>query len=65
MAEIPALFAQRPIVLRQSKAAYYHAFVEALAMTFVDVPISLATTIIFSIILYFLAGLQRSAGQFL
>ncbi|KZT01955.1 pleiotropic drug resistance ABC transporter [Laetiporus sulphureus 93-53] len=64
MAEIPALFAQRPIILRQYKAAMYHPFVEALALTLVDVPITLMTMMVFSVILYFLAGLQDSAQQF-
>lgn len=65
MAEIPALFAQRPIVNRHYKAAMYHPFTEALALTIVDVPITVATIIIFSVVLYFLVGLQKSAGQFL
>ncbi|KAI0943006.1 hypothetical protein AcW1_002753 [Taiwanofungus camphoratus] len=64
MAEIPALFVQRPIVNRHSKAAMYHPFVEALALTLVDAPITAVTIIFFSVILYFLVGLQRSAGQF-
>ncbi|EMD36973.1 hypothetical protein CERSUDRAFT_114880 [Gelatoporia subvermispora B] len=64
MAEIPALFASRPILLRQSKAAMYHPFVESLALTLVDAPFSLITTICFALILYFLVGLQQSAGQF-
>ena len=65
MAEIPALFASRPIVLRQSKAAMYHPFVESLALTMVDVPFSFITTVAFAIILYFVVGLQQTAGQFL
>ena len=65
MAEIPSLYAQRPIVHRHAKAAMYHPFVEALALTIVDIPISLATLIIFSVILYFLVRLQQSASQFL
>ncbi|TFK52853.1 hypothetical protein OE88DRAFT_1627317 [Heliocybe sulcata] len=64
MAEIPALFAQRPIVLRQYKAAMYHPFVEGLAMTLVDIPVTVITLIVFSVIIYFLVGLQQSAGQF-
>ncbi|KAH9484099.1 Brefeldin A resistance protein [Psilocybe cubensis] len=64
MAEIPALYSQRPIVLRHQKAALYHPFVEALALTLVDVPISLVTSVVFSIILYFMVGLQRTASQF-
>ena len=65
MSEIPALFAQRPIVHRQSRAAMYHPFVEALALTLVDVPISFITQIIFGVLIYFLVGLSATAGQFL
>ena len=65
MAEIPALFAKRPIILRHQKAAMYHPMVEALALTLVDVPFTLATMIIFTIIVYFIVGLQVSAAQFL
>ncbi|KDR70391.1 hypothetical protein GALMADRAFT_254847 [Galerina marginata CBS 339.88] len=64
MAEIPALYSQRPIILRHQKAALYHPFVEALALTLVDIPISLVTTVVFGIIIYFMVGLQRSADQF-
>ena len=65
MAEIPALFAQRPIIQRHQKAAMYHPLVEALALTLVDIPFTLATIILFTIITYFIVGLQVSAGQFL
>ncbi|PFH49073.1 hypothetical protein AMATHDRAFT_148472 [Amanita thiersii Skay4041] len=61
MAEIPSLYAQRPIVLRHQRAALYHPFVEALAMTLVDIPIAILTIVVFSIILYFMVGLQRTA----
>jgi ATP-binding cassette subfamily G (WHITE) protein 2 (SNQ2) len=44
MAEIAALFAQRPIVLRQNKAALYHPFIEAVALTLVDIPITFCTS---------------------
>ncbi|KAJ6552975.1 pleiotropic drug resistance ABC transporter [Mycena capillaripes] len=64
MAEIPSLFTQRPIVLRHQKAAMYHPFIEALAMTIVDIPITFATTILFAIILYFAVHLQETAAQF-
>ena len=65
MAEIPALFAQRPIVHRQSRAAMYHPFVEGLALTLVDIPITFATMTVFAIVLYFLVGLQQKADKFL
>ena len=65
MAEIPTLFAHRPIILRHQKAAMYHPFIEAAAMTLVDIPITVATLAAYSILLYFIVGLQESAGQFL
>lgn len=65
MAEIPALFSQRPIVHRQSRAAMYHPFVEGLALTLVDIPITFFTMAIFSIVIYFLVRLQQTAAQFL
>lgn len=65
MSEIPALFAQRPIVIRHQKAAMYHPMVEALAMTLVDIPITLVTMTLFSVILYFVVKLQQTASQFL
>ena len=61
MAEIPALYAQRPVVLKHHRAAMYHPFVEALALTLVDIPIVATTLSIYSIVLYFMVGLQRSA----
>ncbi|OJT05939.1 Brefeldin A resistance protein [Trametes pubescens] len=64
MAEIPALFSQRPIVHRQSRAAMYHPFVEGLALTLVDVPITFITMVVFAILIYFLVGLEQSAAQF-
>ncbi|KAF8965800.1 ABC-2 type transporter-domain-containing protein [Flammula alnicola] len=64
MSEIPALFSQRPIILRHQKAAMYHPMVEALAMTLVDVPFTLVTIILFTVILYFIVKLQQTAAQF-
>ena len=61
MAEIPTLYAQRPIIYRQDKSGFYHPFVEALAFTLVDVPFSAATSIVFSLIVYFMIGFQKSA----
>ncbi|KAG2159222.1 ABC-2 type transporter-domain-containing protein [Suillus bovinus] len=64
MAEIPALFAQRPIILRHHKAAMYYPFIEALAHTVVDIPITFIIQAVFCVILYFMVGLQKSASQF-
>ena len=65
LSEIPALFGQRAIVVKHAKAAMYHPFVEAAALTLVDVPITFVTITVFSLIIYFMVGLQHSASQFL
>lgn len=65
MAEIPALFSQRAIILRHQKAALYHPFIEAAALTLVDIPITFATLIVFSAIVYESVRLQQTASQFL
>jgi ATP-binding cassette subfamily G (WHITE) protein 2 (SNQ2) len=61
LAEIPALFSQRPIVLRHQRGALYHPFTDALALTIVDVPVMFVNVTIFGILFYFLSGLQTSA----
>ena len=43
----------------------YYPFIEALAYTFVDMPIAFITLVVFCIVIYFVVGLQQSAGQFL
>jgi ATP-binding cassette subfamily G (WHITE) protein 2 (SNQ2) len=65
MAELGSLFAQRPIVLRHQKAAMYYPFIESLAHTVVDVPITLVIQTVFAVLFYILVGLQQSAAQFL
>jgi len=65
LSEIPALFNQRAIVVKHAKAAMYHPFVEAAALTLVDIPITFITIMVFSLILYFMIGLQATASQFL
>ncbi|CAE6441888.1 unnamed protein product [Rhizoctonia solani] len=64
MAEIAAMYSQRPIVARHQKAAMYHPFVEALALTVVDIPITFVTQVLFGIILYWMTGLQKDAAKF-
>ena len=61
MAEISGLFIQRRIIHRHKNGALYHPFVEALAFTLVDVPITFVILVVFGIIIYFMVGLQRSA----
>ena len=65
MTEIPTLFSQRPIVLRHHKAAMYYPFIEALAHTVVDIPITFVIQIAFGTTIYLLVGLERTISQFL
>lgn len=65
MAEIPALYAQRPITVRQSNWALYRPFIDQVALILVDIPMVFATTVLFSVTIYFMAQLQQSAQQFL
>jgi ATP-binding cassette subfamily G (WHITE) protein 2 (SNQ2) len=65
MSEISSLFSQRPIILRHHQAALYHPFIEAIALTLVDIPITAITLLIFSAIVYEAVRLQQSAGQYL
>ncbi|TDL19014.1 hypothetical protein BD410DRAFT_752633 [Rickenella mellea] len=64
MAEIPALYSQKPIVHRHQKGAMYHPFVESLALTVVQLPITFVIQFVFSVIVYFLVGLQHTARQY-
>jgi ATP-binding cassette subfamily G (WHITE) protein 2 (SNQ2) len=57
MAEIPALYAQRPIDLCHHKAAMYYPFIESLAHTVVNITIMFVIQGVFSILLYFLVNL--------
>lgn len=64
VAEIPGLFAQRPIVEKQNHYALYHPSAEALGSVIADMPVKLLASSLFSIIIYFLAGLRAEASNF-
>ncbi|KAF5374285.1 hypothetical protein D9758_004542 [Tetrapyrgos nigripes] len=62
MSEIPVLFSQRPVVIRQYRSALYLPFLEALSQTLVDIPISFFTTLIYSIIIYFMVFVRSMSA---
>ncbi|KAL9101511.1 MAG: hypothetical protein Q9163_003237 [Psora crenata] len=62
--EIHALYAQRPIVEKHSRYAFYHPISEAIASMICDLPTKLLTSIFFNIPLYFLTNLRRTASAF-
>ena len=62
--EINSLYAQRPIVEKQFSYAFYQPAAEAIAGITSDIPIKFLTSTVFNIVLYFMAGLHRTPGQF-
>ena len=64
LAEINNAFAQRPILMKQKSYSFYHMSVEALQHNISQIPIRLFTYTVFGLIVYFLANLNRTAGQF-
>lgn len=64
IAEISSLYSQRPIVEKHASYAFYHPATEAFAGIIADLPIKLVGGSVFNLIIYFMAGLHRSAGQF-
>lgn len=62
--EILTLYAQRPIVEKQSRYAFYHPSAEALASMLTDLPYKILNAIVFNLALYFLTNLRRTAGAF-
>jgi ATP-binding cassette subfamily G (WHITE) protein 2 (SNQ2) len=64
LAELTAVFQSRPILLKHKSYQFYRPAAFALAQTLVDVPLVFVQVFIFDIIVYFMAGLQRTASQF-
>ena len=62
--EILTLYAQRPIVEKHSKYAFYHPFSEAIASMLCDLPNKIATSVMFNVTLYFLTHLRRTPSAF-
>ncbi|KAF2804614.1 ABC multidrug transporter-like protein [Mytilinidion resinicola] len=64
LAELTAAFQSRPILLKHKSFSFYRPAAFAIAQTVVDVPLVLVQVLIFDIVVYFMAGLQRTASQF-
>jgi len=64
LAELSAAFESRPILLKHKSFSFYRPAAYAIAQTFVDVPLVLIQVVIFDIVVYFMANLQRTASQF-
>jgi ATP-binding cassette subfamily G (WHITE) protein 2 (PDR) len=62
--EILTLYAQRPIVEKQSRYALYHPSAEAVASMLTDLPYKILNTIVYNLVLYFMTNLRREPGPF-
>lgn len=62
--EIFQLYSNRPIIEKQASYAMYRPWTDAFASLVVNVPLKLVIASTFNIILYFLAGLRRTAANF-
>ncbi|KAK9419698.1 putative ABC transporter domain-containing protein [Seiridium unicorne] len=62
--EILTLYAQRPIVEKQSRYAMYHPSAEAVASMLTDLPYKVMNTIVYNLTLYFMTNLRREPGAF-
>jgi ATP-binding cassette subfamily G (WHITE) protein 2 (PDR) len=58
------LYAQRGIVEKHSKYAFYHPFSEAIASMICDLPNKIVSSIFFNLTLYFMTGLKRTPSAF-
>ena len=62
--KILTLYAQRNIVEKQSKYAFYHPFSEAIASMICDLPNKILTSVFFNLTLYFMTNLRRTPSAF-
>ncbi|EPQ27618.1 uncharacterized protein PFL1_04756 [Pseudozyma flocculosa PF-1] len=62
--ELPMQMGGRPILYKQMNYAFYRPAALSLAQMLSDIPLSFLRVLIFSIIIYFMAGLRRTAGAF-
>lgn len=64
LAEVSNAYSQRPIIVKQKRYSFYHPAGEALQQLLSDIPGRLATMLSFSLIIYFMSNLNRTAGQY-
>ncbi|KAG0352588.1 hypothetical protein BGZ54_002680 [Gamsiella multidivaricata] len=63
-AELPTALQGRPILYKLKNYAMYRPSSFGLAQIVLDIPIIVVHNLLFAIVLYFLSGLQRTAGKF-
>ncbi|CAD6447910.1 2b14fb00-ce0e-429e-bb1a-8dca1da3a900-CDS [Sclerotinia trifoliorum] len=58
------IWAQRLIVEKHNRYAFYHPFTEAVAAILCDLPVKVGTNVTFHATLYFMTNLRRTASAF-
>ncbi|KAK8085188.1 ABC multidrug transporter [Apiospora hydei] len=62
--EVLTMWAQRPIVEKHDRYAFYHPFTDAASSMICDLPNKFATAALFHVTLYFMTNLRRTPGAF-
>ncbi|KAK4184983.1 ZEB2-regulated ABC transporter 1 [Podospora australis] len=62
--EVLTIYAERPIVEKQNRYAFYHQSAQAVASYLCDLPYKIINMFVFNIVVYFMANLRREAGAF-
>lgn len=62
--EVLTLYAQRPVVEKHNRYAFYHQSAEAIANYITDIPTKLINAVLLNTIIYFLSNLRRSGDAY-
>ncbi|KAI5455973.1 ABC-2 type transporter-domain-containing protein [Mariannaea sp. PMI_226] len=62
--EVLTVYAERPIVEKQNRYAFYHQSAQAIASYLIDIPYKTANMFTFNLVVYFMTNLRREPGNF-
>ncbi|KAF9776373.1 hypothetical protein IL306_005456 [Fusarium sp. DS 682] len=62
--EVLTVYAERPIVEKHNRYAFYHQSAQAVASYLIDLPYKTVNMVVFNLLVYFMAHLRREAGNF-
>ncbi|KAH7142621.1 ABC-2 type transporter-domain-containing protein [Dactylonectria estremocensis] len=62
--EVLTVYAERPVVEKHNRYAFYHQSAQAIASYIIGLPYKIFNMFIFNILVYFMANLRREAGNF-
>jgi ABC-type multidrug transport system ATPase subunit/ABC-type multidrug transport system permease subunit len=64
MSEVVDSFTGRPVLIKHKHFAFFHPAAFCVAQIFLDVPIAIFQLTVFSLVLYFMTGLEMNAANF-